>query len=347
MRVKLAAQILSHSVAAGIHTLCELKVWSGEKLKIALKTAEFVENFNNLFDIFNSKTFNESKPYSKPITNDSKTWEFLSKCMTWLPNLKVKNNPNKQQLPCVQAWQININSIIYLYNRLSNDPNINLKYIFTNRLNQDALENFFSLIRAKNRNDDRPDSSRFESAFRSLSVESIFNLSKNSNCEDDWDNFLIKPEDLYNEAIQSVDTIATDHPYSQPSQPINITTDEFPDLIDTNATAYIAGYLIKKFPLILSCQNCKQLLTTSLQEQPHNNKYIFLKHKQYSTLSSDSGLVIPSESFISLLESFQQILTFQLNIFSPNNITRKITDLCFEKLSCHQNLTCGQNFCKN
>ena len=209
------------------------------------------------------------------------------------------------------------------------------------------MENFFSLIRAKNRNDDRPDSSRFESAFRSLSVESIFNLSKNSNCEDDWDNFLIKPEDLYNEAIQSVDTIATDHPYSQPSQPINITTDEFPDLIDTNATAYIAGYLIKKFPLILSCQNCKQLLTTSLQEQPDNDKYIFLKHKQYSTLSSDSGLVIPSESFISLLESFQQILTFQLNIFSPNNITRKITDLCFEKLSCHQNLTCGQNFCKN
>ena len=48
-----------------------------------------------------------------------------------------------------------------------------------NRLNQDLLENLFSLIRTEN--DDRPDSARFQAASRSLSFESIFNLSKGSN----------------------------------------------------------------------------------------------------------------------------------------------------------------------
>ena len=74
MRVRLAAQILSHSVSSAIQTLAEFNIWTGDKLKIALKTAEFIENFNNLFDIFNNKSFLESKTFGKPISNNKTTY---------------------------------------------------------------------------------------------------------------------------------------------------------------------------------------------------------------------------------------------------------------------------------
>ena len=44
MRVNLAAQVLSHSVAAGINTLCALKHLPDE----ASATAEFIETFDQL-----------------------------------------------------------------------------------------------------------------------------------------------------------------------------------------------------------------------------------------------------------------------------------------------------------
>ena len=52
MRVCLAAQTLSHSVAAGILTYVSLNALPAE----AAHTAEFVENIDALFDIFNVKT---------------------------------------------------------------------------------------------------------------------------------------------------------------------------------------------------------------------------------------------------------------------------------------------------
>ena len=53
MRVNLAAQILSHSVTAGINTLCALKYLPDE----ASATVEFLETFDQLFNTFNSASF--------------------------------------------------------------------------------------------------------------------------------------------------------------------------------------------------------------------------------------------------------------------------------------------------
>ena len=50
MHVNLAAQTLSHSVAAGINTLCTLNYLPDD----ASVTAEFIETFDQLFNTFNS-----------------------------------------------------------------------------------------------------------------------------------------------------------------------------------------------------------------------------------------------------------------------------------------------------
>ena len=50
MKVKLATQIFSHSVAKGIHLLCHFKILPAK----CLPTATYLEKFNDLFDAFNS-----------------------------------------------------------------------------------------------------------------------------------------------------------------------------------------------------------------------------------------------------------------------------------------------------
>jgi len=289
MRVKLAAQIISHSVSSAINTLCELKFWSNEKLASALKTAEFLQTFNDLFDLFNTKTFNDSKPFSKPISNDPQIWNFLENTLSWLEKLKSINKPITYQLPCIEAWKININSIKDLWQRLSSD-NINLNFIMTNRLNQDALENFFFLNRAKNRNDDRPDSSRFTSAFTSISFESIFNQSKSSNCEIDNDSFLLKPDDYYNQSIRSIDSIIDEHSYSSnSSENVSSISETEPDIFEVNSLTYMAGYLLKKFYQKNSCQACRNLQTNTQNKEQLSDKHTFVKHKQYSSI--EQGLI--------------------------------------------------------
>ena len=345
MRVKLASQILSHSVSSAIKTLCELNFWSNDNLQSALKTSEFVKTFNDLFDIFNSKTFNNSKPFNKPLSNNTQIWNFLENTLSWLKNLKSLNKPITYQLPCIEAWQININSIKDLWNRLSSNPNINLKFIMTNRLNQDALENFFSQIRAKNRNDDRPDSCRFQTAFRSISFESIFNQSTNSNCEIDNDSFLLKPDDYYNHSFRSLDSLLHEHNYSSTSSETVASqiSETEPDIFELNSLSYVAGYLLKKFHHKNSCQACKTIQINSQNKQQLGNKYIFIKNKQYSSI--EHGLIVPSERFLSLAEPLNNIISSNLNSLCPQNTANKITKLCIKEISNHQPVTCGSTPC--
>lgn len=62
MKVNLAAQTLSHSVAAAMETLLELDIWSDERKEDARETAKFIENMDCLFNTFNSKRLKCSHP---------------------------------------------------------------------------------------------------------------------------------------------------------------------------------------------------------------------------------------------------------------------------------------------
>ncbi|GFN89473.1 THAP domain-containing protein 9 [Plakobranchus ocellatus] len=54
LKVSLAVQVLSHTVAAGISTMVSFKALPPD----ATATAQFVEKFDQLFNCFNSRRFN-------------------------------------------------------------------------------------------------------------------------------------------------------------------------------------------------------------------------------------------------------------------------------------------------
>lgn len=57
MKVNLASQLLSRSVAKAL-TLCSEMV-TGHKFSNVEPTVEFLETFNDLFDVFNSTTYKQ------------------------------------------------------------------------------------------------------------------------------------------------------------------------------------------------------------------------------------------------------------------------------------------------
>ena len=99
MRVNLATQTLSHSVAAGMLTLTKL----GHLDESATETAEFVEKMDKLFNTFNSKSGSEKQTLSSAITPTSNHIQFLEEMLDWFPYVK----PNKKMLPKNhQDWHV-------------------------------------------------------------------------------------------------------------------------------------------------------------------------------------------------------------------------------------------------
>ena len=138
MHVNLAAQVLSHSVAAGISFL----VRAGIMPESAKAAAQFVEYFDVLFNTFNSQTIKPSKTLQNAFNDTSGHQAFLQESLNLLSNITTNSSV---ELPCVTGWQTSINALLGLWQYLKSRQNF--QFILTRRLNQDCAENLFSIIR--------------------------------------------------------------------------------------------------------------------------------------------------------------------------------------------------------
>jgi len=68
-----------------------------------------------------------------------------------------------RQPACLKGWKMGIKALLQLWEVLHEEYGI--KFLLTNRLNQDCVENLFSVIRAKMGPNDRPDAAQFRIAF--------------------------------------------------------------------------------------------------------------------------------------------------------------------------------------
>jgi hypothetical protein len=114
MKVKLAIQILSHSVAAGIRALVSLKVMSEE----ANETADFVENIDTLFDLWNISTDCDRKKVNKSGKFLIENLGVLDKCFEFIKSIEVTT---KKNLDCLRGLALTLRGIghlikdIYMY----------------------------------------------------------------------------------------------------------------------------------------------------------------------------------------------------------------------------------------
>jgi len=103
MKVKLATQVLSHSVAAGIETHIALASLPAE----ATGTADFCDRFDKLFDCFNSSAPFAVNKFIRAIKADTEHFDHLSDAAKWLKSLKVLRKDGRDvtaTYKCIKGW---------------------------------------------------------------------------------------------------------------------------------------------------------------------------------------------------------------------------------------------------
>jgi hypothetical protein len=313
LRVKLATQVLSHSVAAGITTMVSLGALPSD----AQATAVFIEKMDKLFNCFNSQSLSSSTPMRYAISAKSDHVKFLLECREWLQSVE---SLGRRKLPCLSGWTMAINCLLELWTDLHEHENF--QFLLTNRLNQDCVENLFSVIRGKGGQRDNPDPAQFRISFRQVLVDAVMVPSKSSNCQEDVDSFLFtltRANDNGNQsegaAAQVVDSPNQTELFEIPDSVKALLTvsvqssdrnkADTAGLQESNILAYIAGYICRKIRPTM-CDSCKQRMIGELDQT--NRDHTFLLHKHY--VQATEGLIVPSVQLLHVLKSFEKKFVF-------------------------------------
>ena len=118
--------------------------------------SQFVSDCNNFFDIFNaSKEFHRNNPYGNAYGGkDTKAQDdFIQYFKEEIRNLRARWGEDKKRMKTsAQPWQdgmiMCLNALKPMYEDLKNQYEGQIDYILTYRLNQDCLEQCFSILRA-------------------------------------------------------------------------------------------------------------------------------------------------------------------------------------------------------
>lgn len=161
-KVKLAAQLFSHTVSACLNRCYTIGLLSTSNTS---ECANFIKILNDWFDILNSKipikdSRSTMKAYGLALAEQNK---ILLETDYLITNLRGLGK--RAMYPFQRGILVTNSSLRGLYNYLKD--NYNITYLLTNRLNQDVLENFFSIIRASGGMHEHPSPLQFKYRLRS------------------------------------------------------------------------------------------------------------------------------------------------------------------------------------
>ena len=301
MNVKLAVQIFSHSVASAIRTCIGTDELQSDT---AENTANFIEFMNNLFDTLNSRIHFSPNPYrcalskKNPIVNE--TLEEASKVLTFLQKIDFKNG-RVSTPPCFTGLVQTINAILQFFEE---EQENGCEYLMTNRLNQDPLENLFSIYRQKGGYNRNPTARTLRCLFRTNVINSLMTPAEASNCEVDEDNILPigdSAESTSNSEVCEIYLPSIDNAQCTGNTDRRTTHEKsVPEELITSeqcSVAYFAGYLANKCMKQHGCIRCKDSLTK--QSKLTDKRELFILNKTYSNISDVSiGLSAPTAEFL-------------------------------------------------
>lgn len=178
--------------------------------------------------------------------------------------------------------------------------NQDCKYLATRNFNQDPLENLFGQIRQHGICNTNPTPFQFVAALKTTVINNFTGTLKGSNCESDDCQSL----DLLTRFIQQHDNISNEAETQYDVHPVN---ENLPNTSCSNqATAYVAGYLLKNIKL-MDCRECQNNLFCNLKSSEHNFTYF----KEYNECKEN--LLYANEKVIDFIERINARLFDFLN----------------------------------
>lgn len=306
MRVKYASQIFSKTVAAAIKTA----TLTGQlKTSTSLNTAEFIANVNDIFDSLNSRVLNERNPYRQPLSvYNRESVETLENGLKYFEDVEIlENNKKRNNIYCVEGFQWTLRSVLLLWSNLKADGT---KYLLTSFLNQDPLENFFSVIRNRGGYNPTPTVRQCRLAIQHNMNIRLQMAVDSGNCEIAENKALDvcevedgprRQEDSSQQ--QEDDDATTDEGHKENTPPNSsryCNNSSMGADLEACSNVYVAGYLLHKLRKKFSCEECSKSF-----EKTGNHltdpRELFLLCKDYSHGDNIQFLKIPSQHFASLI----------------------------------------------
>lgn len=181
-------------------------------------TADLLMFFDDLFDSVNSSysEIRNGKIYRAAVKPTSPHHKFWNEALKILKTMKFVNANNQGVVPSLSSWIKTIENFKYLIRHLHSKG---ITSVLLRNINQDALENFFGSIRAHGCSNIMPNSSAFESAFKTLLINNISSPhSVGANCEKDsgyclqsLKKYLLMPKVRDTNLIECEDEIENTH----------------------------------------------------------------------------------------------------------------------------------------
>jgi hypothetical protein len=197
LKVQLAAQLFSHSVAVGMEAEMALNILP----QSANATIEFISNINNL-----TGHIVDEMSYKAIFSGTGKQIELID-----LVTVHASGADVTKRIKSLWCWKITINSLVSIHNFL------NKPLIIIRRFNQNIIEHFFGAIRKQSGNCYNPTRIQFKRAFKKCCLR-YFQHNPAGNCAADLASVLSTIEDFsnINESRQLHNIIKFHKPLYQP-----------------------------------------------------------------------------------------------------------------------------------
>lgn len=174
----------------------------------------------------------------------------------------------------------------------------------TNRLNQDVLENLFSIFRQKGGYNRNPTSRVIRTSFRSTAIYSLVCTSKGTNCEQNLDDTIHTNNQqssitCSDNNIDLSDTVSLSSLSSNDSHNnLNKDNEKVEVTLEECTVVYFAGYLAHICLNNFNCNSCKLQLITNTDI--NNKDQLFLINKNFENIKTN-GLKPPSKKLVELV----------------------------------------------
>lgn len=358
--VKLAFQVLSARTAACIYTALALNCFNATDKPIAESTANFFSKINELTDILNSASKYSTNPNKCAISEEKaylveKLKMFRTEIATWQRPEKTNEFARKQMEPyCFKGLLQTINGVILIWE----DLRPHQEYFITGHLNQDPLENQFSIIRSNKGSYERnPSALRFakslsQSMFQhatppktsSYSVSDAENLIgiddkafselTNSLTPEDDEEILTQVENkVCNEttgifsASQQIFFQHEDQESDVKSKSIELVELSVDQKMKNSAISYLSGFICNRIKK-LKCMECLHYAKNQ-DENLEQDRRLLIQYRAYDCSNDDNvfgHLCVPSihfeNDFTKILKIFED--QFHSHCHEPNIITTMV-----------------------
>ena len=282
--------------------------------KDAIHTAHFIENFDALFNTFNSCHIKSSQRMGNAFNDSSGHHAFLRDSLSFLNTIKTHDN---KELPCIYGWKMSVNALLGLWHYLKMEENF--QFILTSRLNQDCIENLFSIICGKGGFRDNPDAQQFKEAFKYVVADKLFVRSGSSNCKIDSDKILL---DITSIAMAKYIKQVPSNIEKLPEMDLAMLIKPTMSLPEQNVATYLAGYLVRKIPPN-NCNECsEQLILPHLPDAYQElSVYEFVRNKTSQELGC---LMYPTRAMVNFVEQLEKSFCaiFEHVIYMPFILVR-------------------------